>query len=135
MRKPALKRDVGDARLLVRPLQRVTNHLEPHLCKIGVGGCIPALPESGLQRAQVKHFAAALGPRRIRVNGVAPGVVETDMSGFTKTQAGRDFTLGMQALKRLAQPDDIGGGVAFIAPDDARRITGDTIHIDGGSKR
>ena len=41
----------------------------------------------------VTHFAAALGPRGIRVNAVAPGVVETDMSSFAKTDAGRDFTL------------------------------------------
>jgi 3-oxoacyl-[acyl-carrier protein] reductase len=39
-----------------------------------------------------------------------------------------------QALKRLAQPDDIGGVVAVLASDDARWITGDTIHVDGGSK-
>jgi 3-oxoacyl-[acyl-carrier protein] reductase len=82
----------------------------------------------------VKHFASALGPRGVRVNAVAPGVVETDMSGFTKTDAGRDYTLGMQALKRLAQPDDIGGVVAFLASDDARWITGDTVRVDGGSK-
>jgi len=82
----------------------------------------------------VKHFAAALGPRNVRVNAVAPGVVATDMSGFTKTDAGRDFTLGMQALKRLAQPDDVGGVIAFLASDDARWITGDTIRVDGGSK-
>ena len=82
----------------------------------------------------VKHFAFALGARGIRVNAVAPGVVETDMSNFTKTEAGRDFTLGMQALKRLAQPDDIGGVIAFLASDDARWITGDTVRVDGGSK-
>jgi 3-oxoacyl-[acyl-carrier protein] reductase len=82
----------------------------------------------------VKHFAFVLGARGIRVNAVAPGVVETDMSNFTTTDAGRDFTLGMQALKRLAQPDDIGGVVAFLASDDARWITGDTIRVDGGSK-
>jgi NAD(P)-dependent dehydrogenase (short-subunit alcohol dehydrogenase family) len=82
----------------------------------------------------VKHFAAALGPRGIRVNAVAPGVVQTDMSNFTKTDAGRDLTLGMQALKRLAEPDDIAGAVAFLASNDARWITGDTIHVDGGSK-
>jgi NAD(P)-dependent dehydrogenase (short-subunit alcohol dehydrogenase family) len=82
----------------------------------------------------VKHFASLLGARGIRVNAVAPGVVETDMSTFTKTEAGRDFALGMQALKRLAQPDDIGGVIAFLASDDARWITGDTIHVDGGSK-
>ena len=42
--------------------------------------------------------------------------------------------LGMQALKRLAQPDDIGGVVAFLASEDAWWINGDTIHVDGGSK-
>ncbi|HEX4368800.1 MAG TPA: SDR family oxidoreductase [Rhodopila sp.] len=82
----------------------------------------------------VKHFASVLGPRGIRVNAVAPGVVQTDMSNFTKTDAGRDYTLGMQALKRLAEPDDIAGAVAFLASDEARWITGDTVHVDGGSK-
>jgi NAD(P)-dependent dehydrogenase (short-subunit alcohol dehydrogenase family) len=82
----------------------------------------------------VKHFAATLGPRGVRVNAVAPGVVQTDMSSFTKTDAGRDYTLGLQALKRLAEPDDIGGVVAFLASDAARWIAGDTIHVDGGSK-
>jgi len=82
----------------------------------------------------VKHFAAALGARGIRVNAVAPGVVATDMSSFTKTDAGRDYTLGIQALQRLAQPDDIGDVVAFLASDAARWITGDTGRVDGGSK-
>jgi 3-oxoacyl-[acyl-carrier protein] reductase len=82
----------------------------------------------------VKHFAAALGDRGVRVNAVAPGVVETDMSAFAKTDAGRNFTLGIQALKRVAQPDDIAGVVAFLASDAARWITGDTVRVDGGSK-
>jgi len=82
----------------------------------------------------VKHFAAVLGERGIRVNAVAPGVVATDMSSLTKTDAGRNSTLSMQALKRIAQPDDIGSVVAFLASDDARWITGDTIRVDGGSK-
>src|SRR6202795_5218042 len=82
----------------------------------------------------VKHFALALGPRGIRVNAVAPGVVETDMSNFIKTEAGREVTLGMQALKRVAQPDDIATAVAFLASDDAGWITGEIVHVDGGSK-
>jgi 3-oxoacyl-[acyl-carrier protein] reductase len=82
----------------------------------------------------VKHLASVLGERSIRVNAVAPGVVATDMSSFTKTDAGRNAALGMQALKRLAQPDDIGAVVAFLASDDARWITGDTVRVDGGSK-
>src|SRR5260221_719359 len=78
--------------------------------------------------------AADLGERCIRVNAVAPGVVATDMSRLTKTDAGRDFALGIQALKRIAQPDDIGSVVAFLASDDARWISGDTLRVDGGSK-
>jgi NAD(P)-dependent dehydrogenase (short-subunit alcohol dehydrogenase family) len=82
----------------------------------------------------VKHFASALGARGIRVNAVAPGAVETDLSNFLKTEAGREVTLGVQALKRVAQPDDIASVVAFLASDDARWITGDTVRVDGGSK-
>jgi len=100
-----------------------------------VVGTIPAYGATkGAIDTLVKHFAAQLGARGIRVNAVAPGVVETDMSSFTKTDAGRDYALGLQAFKRLAQPDDIGGVVAFLASDDARWITGDTIRVDGGSK-
>jgi 3-oxoacyl-[acyl-carrier protein] reductase len=82
----------------------------------------------------VKHFASALGERGIRVNAVAPGVVPTDMSNFAKTEAGRDLTLNIQALKRMAAPDDIAAAVAFLASDEARWITGDTLRVDGGSK-
>jgi 3-oxoacyl-[acyl-carrier protein] reductase len=98
-------------------------------------GTLPAYAATkGAIDTLVKHFASALGERGIRVNAVAPGVVATEMSNFTKTDAGRDFTLGMQALKRLAQPDDIAGAVAFLASDAARWITGDTVRVDGGSK-
>jgi len=82
----------------------------------------------------VKHFASALGGRGIRVNAVAPGVVDTDMSKFARSETGRDFTLGIQALKRIAQPDDIAAAVVFLGSDEARWITGDTLHVDGGSK-
>ena len=98
-------------------------------------GAIPAYAATkGAIDTLVKHFASLLGARGIRVNAVAPGGVETDMSSFLKTDAGRDLVLGIQALKRIAQPDDIGGVVAFLASDEARWITGDTIHVDGGSK-
>ena len=61
-------------------------------------------------------------------------VAEPDTSNVTKTNAEREVTLGMQALKRVAQPDDIGGAVAFLASDAARWITGETLRVDGGSK-
>ena len=68
-----------------------------------VVGTLPAYAATkGAIDTLVKHFAAALGARGIRVNAVAPGVVATDMSSFAKTDAGRDYTLGMQTLKRIA---------------------------------
>ncbi len=82
----------------------------------------------------VKHFASALGPRGIRVNAVAPGVIDTDMSSFARTKDGRAFTLAMQAMQRIGEPADVGPVVAFLASDDARWITGDSVRVDGGSK-
>lgn len=82
----------------------------------------------------VKYFAVALGGRGIRVNAVAPGVIDTDMSSFTKTEEGRANVQGMQALKRIGQPADVASVIAFLASDDARWISGDTIHVDGGSR-
>lgn len=98
-------------------------------------GTLPAYAATkGSIDTLVKHLASALGPRGIRVNAIAPGVVETDMSSFTKTEAGRDFTLGIQALKRLAQPNDIAPALVFLASDDAGWVTGHTLSVDGGSK-
>jgi len=88
----------------------------------------------GALETLVKHWAAILGPHGIRVNAVAPGVIDTDMSNFTKTEAGREVTLGMQALKRIGKPEDIADVVAFVASDGARWITGASIPVDGGSK-
>jgi NAD(P)-dependent dehydrogenase (short-subunit alcohol dehydrogenase family) len=88
----------------------------------------------GALETLVKNWAAILGPRGIRVNAVAPGVIDTEMSSFTKTEAGRELTLGMQALKRLGKPEDVADVVAFVASDAARWITGASIPVDGGSK-
>jgi 3-oxoacyl-[acyl-carrier protein] reductase len=88
----------------------------------------------GALETLVKNWAAILGPRGIRVNAVAPGVIDTDMSNFTKTEAGREVVLGMQALKRIGKPEDVADVVAFLASDAARWITGASIPVDGGSK-
>src|ERR1700687_4329375 len=88
----------------------------------------------GALETLVKNWAAILGPRGVRVNAVAPGAIDTDMSNFTKTEAGREMTLGMQALKRIGKPEDVSDVVAFLASDAARWITGASIPVDGGSK-
>ena len=88
----------------------------------------------GALETLVKNWAAILGPQGIRVNAVAPGGIDTDMSSFMKTEAGRSVVLGMQALKRIGQPEDVADVVAFLASDAARWITGASIPVDGGSK-
>jgi 3-oxoacyl-[acyl-carrier protein] reductase len=88
----------------------------------------------GALETLVKNWAAILGSQGIRVNAVAPGVIDTDMSNFAKTEAGREVTLGMQALKRIGKPEDVADVVAFLASNGARWITGASIPVDGGSK-
>ena len=98
----------------------------------------PSLPAyaatKGALETLVKHWASLLGSRGIRVNAVAPGVIETDMSNFTKTEAGRNLTLNMQSLKRIGKPEDVADVIVFLASDGARWITGASIPVDGGSK-
>jgi NAD(P)-dependent dehydrogenase (short-subunit alcohol dehydrogenase family) len=88
----------------------------------------------GALETLVRNWAAILGPSGIRVNAVAPGIIDTDMSNFTKTEAGREVALEMQALKRIGKPEDIADVVAFLASEGARWITGASIPVDGGSK-
>jgi 3-oxoacyl-[acyl-carrier protein] reductase len=98
-------------------------------------GLLPAYAATkGAIDTLVKHFAALLGPRGIRVNAVAPGVIDTEMSKFARTDEGRQFTLGMQALQRIGHADDVADVVTFLASDAARWVTGDTIQVGGGSK-
>lgn len=104
------------------------------VARSAVGALSAYAATKGAVDTLVRHFASELGQRGIRVNAVAPGVVPTDMSNFTRTEAGRQLTLGMQALQRLSEPGDIADAVAFLASDDARWISGDTLRVDGGSK-
>jgi 3-oxoacyl-[acyl-carrier protein] reductase len=79
-------------------------------------------------------LAQELGPRNIRVNAVNPGMVETEgvhAAGITES----DFRKQVEAqtpLGRIGQPGDIAPTVAFLASDDARWITGETLYVSGG---
>lgn len=81
-----------------------------------------------------RYLAKELGPRKIRVNVVAPGAVETDFGGG-RVRDNKDLNAqiaSMTALGRVGQPDDIGGVVAFLCTEDARWINGQRIEVSGG---
>jgi 3-oxoacyl-[acyl-carrier protein] reductase len=81
----------------------------------------------GLTRA----MAIDLSPRDIRVNAVAPGVVDTDMLHYM-TPERQQAMLGLQLLGRIGQPEDIARAVAFLASAENRYITGQVLIVDGG---
>jgi NAD(P)-dependent dehydrogenase (short-subunit alcohol dehydrogenase family) len=75
-----------------------------------------------------KSLAAVLGPRGIRVNAVAPGWVETEMTKDTMPDESKEIT----PLKRNAKPEEIAKVVSFLLSDKASFVSGETIRIDGG---
>ena len=102
--------------------------------RAAVGTLAAYASTKGAINTLVKYLASALGPRGIRVNAVAPGVIDTDMSNFTKTEAGRATVMGMQSFKRVGQPDDVASVIEFLVSNASRWITGEVIAVDGGSK-
>jgi 3-oxoacyl-[acyl-carrier protein] reductase len=79
-------------------------------------------------------LSRAWGPRGIRVNGVAPGQTETDMLASVVPPEVLRANVERIALGRLGRPDDIAEVVAFLASDEARWITGEVLHVNGGQR-
>lgn len=78
-----------------------------------------------------KSLAKELGSRNVRVNAVAPGLIETAMTAALPEAARKGFLDGI-ALGRPGTPEDVAGVVTFLASDAARYVTGQTIVVDGG---
>jgi NAD(P)-dependent dehydrogenase (short-subunit alcohol dehydrogenase family) len=86
--------------------------------------------------AATRSLAIELGPSGIRVNAVAPGVVDTALWASNKAISGVVATIEDQTpLRRWATPEDIADVIVFLASDSARFVTGETISVDGGMAR
>lgn len=111
-----------------------------HIINISsVGGEKPGRGQSnyaaskGAINAFTKAMAVELAARNIRVNAIAPGVINTDMSKTVRELA-EEEVLGKILLKQFGEPEDIANAVAFLASKYGRYINGEILHVDGGFK-
>jgi 3-oxoacyl-[acyl-carrier protein] reductase len=132
----------------VTGLFNVTRAVAPHMTARR-SGCIVNLSSVAATRAGrgqsnyaaskgaiesfTRAMAVELGPRRIRVNAVAPGVIDTEMSQEVRDLAG-DEALKRIVLRRYGKVDDVANAVWFLASDLAGYVTGTVLHVDGGFK-
>jgi 3-oxoacyl-[acyl-carrier protein] reductase len=87
----------------------------------------------GAINALTRALAVELAPRRITVNAVAPGVIDTEMSAAVRDMAG-DEVKARILLKRYGKPEEIAYAVWFLASDYANYVTGQVLTVDGGFK-
>ena len=78
-----------------------------------------------------KALARELGSRGVRVNAVAPGYIETELTAVLPAPA-REAILGNTPLGRLGRPEDVAGAVRFLCSDEAAFVTGEVLLVDGG---
>jgi NAD(P)-dependent dehydrogenase (short-subunit alcohol dehydrogenase family) len=83
--------------------------------------------------SMTKTLAVELGGAGIRVNGIAPGLIETRFSqALTENDAIKAHVLDRCAIKRVGQPEEIAGAAVFLASDEASYLTGVTLPVDAG---
>jgi NAD(P)-dependent dehydrogenase (short-subunit alcohol dehydrogenase family) len=81
-----------------------------------------------------RSWARELGPHKVRVNAICPGLIKTDFSEyFWKDTARMEALIGAQPIRHLGLPDEIGFAALYLASDEASFMTGQIMVIDGGA--
>ena len=97
------------------------------------GGLVYSFTKAGLIM-MTRIWAIEFGKHNVRVNAIAPGLIQTDFSEyFWKNEEYRTKLEATQPIPRVGQPQEIGGLALFLASDDASFITGQTYGVDGGA--
>ncbi len=118
--------------MMRRRYGRIINISSSAASKPGRGQSNYAAAKGGLE-AFTKAMAVELAPRGILVNGVAPGVIETEMSARIRDLAAEQI-LDRLLLKRYADPMEVADAVLYLASPRNRYVTGEIVHLDGGLK-
>ena len=127
---------------------RLVKAIAPGMCDRGSGSIINIASVAGLRPQRysllysmtkaalimmTKSYALELGPKGVRVNAIAPGLIQTALSEhYWKDKAQRDAVLSKQPLPRLGQPADVAELALLLASEKGSYITGQTFTVDGG---
>jgi NAD(P)-dependent dehydrogenase (short-subunit alcohol dehydrogenase family) len=97
------------------------------------GGLLYSFTKAGLIM-MTRSWAREFGPHGVRVNAIAPGLIQTDFSEyFWKNEEYRRHVETTQPIRRIGQPDEIGHAALYLASDEASFVTGQVFVLDGGA--
>jgi 3-oxoacyl-[acyl-carrier protein] reductase len=130
-----------------RGMFQTTQHVVPDMLDVGRGsivnllGALVFLGAPGRSHSfgskmaiagMVRQLASELGPEGIRINGVAPGLIDTERETHEGWEATRDRVTGATPLRRMGTVEEIADVCGFLASEQASFVTGQVIHVNGG---
>jgi NAD(P)-dependent dehydrogenase (short-subunit alcohol dehydrogenase family) len=101
---------------------------------LAIANQVPYTVSKGALNQLTKVMALALAPKGVRVMGIGPGSIATEMlkNAVLTNEAARNRILSRTPLGRLGEPDEVARIAVFLASDDASYLTGTTVYPDGG---